>query len=192
MADSFIGQANLPLGLRNNNPGDLRPGDAWQGMTGTNEGFIVFADISWGIRAMATDLLNKINKGENTITDIITVYAPPSENDTASYIADVSGDMGVDPHQVLSLDQPTLHALIRAIMNRELGDNYSAMISDADIDQGISMVNAPLLSLLQAVPVAVAAAADAVDTATGVPGSGTGVLLVGAAVALWFLYSSDN
>lgn len=193
MAESFIGRTDLPLGLRNNNPGDIRPGDAWQGMTGTNEGFVVFADISWGVRAMATDLLNKLNKGENTITEIITIYAPPSENDTAKYIAAVSADMGVDPNQVLAMDEPTLHALMRAIMNHELGDNYSALVSNADIDQGIGMVNAPLLSLLQAAPIAAAAAVDAassaIDTATGSPGTGKPVLLVGAVLLVgWWMF----
>jgi hypothetical protein len=185
MASSFIGQSNLPLGLRNNNPGDERPGDNWQGMIGTNEGFIVFQDISWGIRAMAQDLLNKINKGENTITEIITIYAPPSENDTAAYIAAVSADMGVDPNQVLSMDTSTFHNLIRAIMNHELGDSYSAMITDADIDQGIGMVSAPLLSLLQASVVAVT---SSIDSATGVPGSGEPILIIaGAGLLLWLL-----
>lgn len=185
MASSFIGQSGLPLGLRNNNPGDERPGDNWQGMIGTNEGFIVFQDISWGIRAMAQDLLNKINKGENTITEIITIYAPPSENDTASYIAAVSADMGVDPNQVLPMDTGTFHNLLRAIMNHELGNSFSAMITDADIDQGISMVNASLLSLLQATAIAVT---TSIDTATGIPGSGKPVLvLAGAGLLIWLL-----
>lgn len=190
MATSFIGQSNLPLGLRNNNPGDIRPGDAWQGMVGTNEGFIVFSDISWGIRAMATDLLNKINKGENTITDIITIYAPPSENDTAKYISAVSSDMGIDPNTVLPMDEGTFHELIRAIMNHELGDDYSAMISDPDIDQGISMVKNSLLSLIQATGIAVT---NAIDQVTGHPGSGTPILIIGAAaVGTWWLSRSKN
>jgi hypothetical protein len=185
MASSFIGQSSLPLGLRNNNPGDERPGDNWQGMIGTNEGFIVFQDISWGIRAMAQDLLNKINKGENTITEIITIYAPPSENDTASYIAAVSADMNVDPNEVLPMDTGTFANLVRAIMNHELGDSYSAMVTDADIQQGISMVSSPLLSLLQASTIAVT---NTIDTATGVPGSAGPILIVvGAGLLLWAL-----
>jgi hypothetical protein len=179
MATSFIGQSNLPRGLRNNNPGDIRVGDAWQGMTGADDkGFVIFDSIAWGMRAMATDLLNKISKGENTITEIISIYAPPSENDTASYIAAVSADMGIDPDQVLPMDQGTFHSLLRAIMNHELGDGYSAMITDADIDQGIGMVKNSLLSLLQATGVAVT---HAIDQVTGRPGSG-GPILIAAAV----------
>lgn len=183
MASNFIGRDDLPLGLRNNNPGDERPGDAWQGMIGTNEGFVVFQDISWGIRAMATDLLNKIKKGENTIASIISIYAPPSENDTAKYISDVAADTGLDPNAPLPLDTSTLHSLIRAIMNKELGGNYSQLVMDADIDQGIGMVSNGLLSLLQAAGIAIE---SAVNTATGsnppaVDGSGV-LMVVGAGI----------
>lgn len=177
MATSFAGQTNLPRGLRNNNPGDIRAGEAWQGMVGTDDaGFVIFSDISWGIRAMATDLLNKINKGENTITQIVAIYAPSSENDTQAYITAVSQDMGIDPDTVLPMDQPTFHSLVRAIMNHELGASYSAMISDADIDQGISMVKNSLLTLIQAAGIAIS---TAIDQATGQPGSAKPLILIG-------------
>ena len=189
MASSFLGRTDLPRGLRNNNPGDIETGDTWQGMIGSDPPFVIFQDVSWGIRAMATDLLNKINKGENTITDIITIYAPPSENDTAAYIAAVSADMGVDSGAVLPMDQPTFHSLIRAIMNHELGDSYSAMITDDDIDQGIGMVKNSLLSLLQATGIAVT---HAVDQVTGQPGSGSAVLVVGVLLLGGWLISRSK
>ena len=185
MANSFIGRSDLPIGLRNNNPGDIRPGDAWQGMIGTNGGFVVFQDISWGIRALATRLLNKIEKGENTIRAIVNVYAPATDkNDVPAYIADVSADTGLGPDQVIPEDQGTIHNLVRAFMNHELGSNYSALVTDDDIDQGISMINNSLASLLQAAGIAVE---SAVNTAVGnsPPAvDGSGVLLgVGAALA---------
>jgi hypothetical protein len=187
MAESFIGQSNLPRGLRNNNPGDLRTGDNWQGMIGADSsGFIVFSDIVWGIRAMAKDLTTEINKGNDTITALITEYAPPSENDTAAYIRAVSADTGLDPGLQLGTDPDTLSGLIRAIMNRELGGNYSAMVSDADIAQGVAMAGSPVSSFMQAVPVAVQAA---VNTVTGsgpatVNGSGVAIGVGVAAVAI--------
>lgn len=155
MANSFIGRQDLPLGLRNNNPGDIRPGDDWQGMIGTNQGFIVFDDITWGTRALATDLVNKMAKGENTIRSIVSVYAPPSENDTDKYIQDVSSDTGLDPDQVIPMDTGTLHQLMRAVMNKELGDQYSALVSDQDIDQGIQMTSDKIQSLIKAAGVVV-------------------------------------
>lgn len=155
MATSFIGRDDLPIGLRNNNPGNIRPGDAWQGMTGENGGFIVFQDIDWGLRALATDITNKVQEGYNTITALISRYAPPSENDTAAYIAAVSADTGLPADQVISLDAGTLHDLVRAIMNHENGDSYSVLVTDQDIDTGISMMSNSLLQLLQAGEIAI-------------------------------------
>lgn len=131
--------AGYPLGLRNNNPGNLRTGDNWQGMIGSNQGFVVFSDISWGIRALAIDLFGDITKdGADTIRKLITAYAPPTENDTNAYIEAVVDYTGLSADHVLTADGVTLRRLIRAIMNVELGSNYSALISNEDIDEGIS------------------------------------------------------
>lgn len=155
MAQSFIGRGDLPLGLRNNNPGNIRPGDAWQGMTGTNGGFITFQDVSWGLRALATDLANKINRGLTTIRAIVSTYAPPEENDTEAYITSVSDDTGIDDNQPLSMDTGTLHRLMRAIINHENGDHFSFdYISDQDIDVGISMMSNSLQQLFNAAGIA--------------------------------------
>jgi len=155
MAQSFIGRSDLPIGLRNNNPGNIRPGDAWQGMTGENGGFVVFQDISWGLRALGTDIANKIREGYGTIRDLVTRYAPPSENNTGAYIAAVAADTGIDPDQALNQDVGTLHSLIRAIINHENGPSASSLISDQDIDQGISMMSSSLLQLFSAAGIAI-------------------------------------
>ena len=87
------------------------------------------------------------------------MYAPPSENDTAAYIAAVCQDMGgIDPNADINLDASVLASLMRAIMNHELGAQYSAMIPDADIQKGISMIPQNILdelgTLIQANPAA--------------------------------------
>jgi len=131
-------------GIRNNNPGNIKAGISWQGAVGSDPTFTIFADDTWGLRAMAMDLTNKINSdGLNTITSIITAYAPPSENDTASYISSVSSDTGFGPDDALTADSATLASLIRAIANHENGDDGSALIPDADIATGISMAGDP-------------------------------------------------
>lgn len=154
MATSFIGRDDLPIGLRNNNPGNIRPGDSWQGMTGENGGFVVFQDITWGLRALATDITNKIREGYDTITTLITRYAPPSENNTTAYINAVSADTGIPADQPLQLDPGSLHDLVRAIMNHENGDSYSALVSDQDIDTGISTMSGSLLQWINAAGIA--------------------------------------
>lgn len=141
MAKTFLNMGGYPLGFRNNNPGNIRPGDNWQGMTGTNAGFVVFKDMSFGIRALGTDLRTKINNGFNTISAIIYRYAPPSENDTGAYIESVSDDTGFSPSQKLTADRATLRKLVRAVINHENGNNYSALLTDADINEGLDKMS---------------------------------------------------
>lgn len=173
MSKSFLNIAGLPLGLRNNNPGNIRPtGDAWQGMIGTNEGFVVFQNIAYGIRAMATDIGNDIRlDGLNTLTKLITEYAPPSENDTQAYITRMVGYTGFGPNQVLPATDETLRKLIRGHIIVELGAQYSPMITDVDIQEGMSMMNGSLLAYFNISP-----------------GSGGAWLLYAAAAALFHTY----
>lgn len=154
MALSFIGRTDLYPGLRNNNPGNIRPGDAWQGATGEADGFVVFQDIDWGLRALATDISNKIREGYNTITTLISRYAPPSENNTPAYIVAVAAETGLDPNEPIQLDQETLHDLMRAIVDHENGQQAS-LIPDQDIDIGISMMSNSLLQWINAAGIAV-------------------------------------
>lgn len=170
MARSFIGINSLPLGMRNNNPGNLRPGDNWQGAIGVNQNFIVFENILWGLRAMATDIRTKINNGYNTIEKLITRYAPPTENDTTAYISYVSRFTGINSQTVLQVNVPTLAALVRAMMNVELGAGYSAIITDQEISEGIGMM------------------AGTVPGAVIIAGGGLSFLILG--FAGWLLYKN--
>lgn len=141
MATSYIGQTSLPLALRNNNPGNIRPGDSWLGSQGSNAGFIVFKDLTYGLRALAIDLKNKINKdGLNTISKIVAKYAPPSDNNNdTTYIATVSKVSGFDANAPLTADVETIKKLIRGHATVESGANYQSYISDADIQTGVDM-----------------------------------------------------
>lgn len=195
MAASYIGRSDLPRGLRNNNQGNLRSGDDWQGMVGTDDSsFVIFKDISWGLRALATDLTNKIGRGVNTIRSIVSVYAPASDNNNvAAYINSVASDTGNDPDEPLGVDKQTIHDLVRAFMNHELGGSYSDMVTDQDIDHGIGMMNANLVTLIEASGIAIDAA---VATATGQPpgATGPGNLVIGLAAAgvLIWLFTRKN
>jgi hypothetical protein len=137
---SFLNIAGYPLGLRNNNPGNLRTGDNWQGMIGENKGFVVFQDLAHGIRALAIDLRTKINSGYNTIDLIAYRYAPPSENNTVAYIARLSDYTGLSETRLLTADADILKRLIRAIITIEVGTGFTALVTDADIHEGLAMV----------------------------------------------------
>jgi hypothetical protein len=131
------------IGLDNNNPGDIKfDGTAWKGMADNDGTFVIFADTTWGLRAIAVDLSTKIKRGLNTISGILNAYAPASDsNNVPAYIAAVSRDTGFGPDEVLTADAPTLEAMVRAIVNHEISDQLSSQyISDDDISQGVSMM----------------------------------------------------
>lgn len=135
---------NHTLGIRNNNPGNLRPGSSWQGMIGTNNNFIVFSDMKYGTRALATDLTNKFYQGFDTVTKIIGRYAPPSENNTIAYINAVANAIGVGANDKLDWTKALLSKFVRAVIMHENG-NDGSLVTDATINDGIAAMSPTLL-----------------------------------------------
>lgn len=112
-----------PKGLRNNNPGNLRyvasiPWNGQQGDDGT--GYAVFDSAEHGVRALGHQLNTYAGRGLNTITEIISTYAPSSENNTAAYISAVAGELGIDPNQPFDVSA-LLPGLVAAIIHHENG-----------------------------------------------------------------------
>jgi len=128
-------------GIRNNNPGNIEyDGTDWLGLANppSDGAFFVFISPVYGIRALARVLQNYIalDGVPSTVSDIITRYAPPPKNDTASYIADVDSQLGLSPgNDAIDLGM-SLQPLMAAIISHENGSNpYSA----SDFAQGIAM-----------------------------------------------------
>jgi hypothetical protein len=71
---------------RNHNPGNLRPGAVSRrnGQIGRAGGFAVFPDYDSGHRALLDSL--KVAHGNESLEDMIKVYAPPTENKTKRYL----------------------------------------------------------------------------------------------------------
>jgi len=137
------------IGIRNNNPGNLRPtGTTWQGQVGVNNNFMVFENMAWGCRALGTDLSNKYYRGLNTVTKIINVYAPPMENNTIAYINAVASYIGVGANTVLSWNKAMLAKFMRAVIMHENGSDGS-MVSDQQILDGIAKMSPTLLLKVQ-------------------------------------------
>lgn len=100
-------QFSQPLSVRNNNPLNMRP-------VGATQGFEKYGTPQAGIDAATRDLTAKITGqspamaaryGQNytpNLANLITTWAPPSENDTQNYIDTVSKKTGIDPNQVLT------------------------------------------------------------------------------------------
>ena len=103
----------LPRGIRNNNPLNIRRGkDQWQGLRAqqTDAQFCQFETLEYGWRA-AFYLLTRTYYHKYrlyTIRAIISKWAPPHENLTATYIQNVSRLTGIPPDEPIGIpsDQP--------------------------------------------------------------------------------------
>ncbi|CNH85046.1 putative bacteriophage coat protein [Yersinia frederiksenii] len=121
------------LGVRNNNPGNLRVAP---NATGKNGGFSTFANPQEGIAALSRQLQLYGDRGNNTLSGILHTYAPSTENNTQGYINAVSGATGANPYERLDLHSPeVLKKLVTAIISHENGyQPYSSQ----DLDNGIN------------------------------------------------------
>lgn len=154
MGKNFINtNIKMPPGLRRNNPGNLRPlgaRDKWEGQISVQNNFSVFIDVSWGIRAMATNIVGLIIKYKvDTIRKLITKYAPPSENNTAHYIKVVAQQTGLNADKRIIQHPGILKNIMRAMINMEIGPSYSALIEDSDIYEGINNMSGKTVEWLK-------------------------------------------
>ncbi|HEK1958020.1 TPA: structural protein [Proteus mirabilis] len=112
-------------GERNNNPGNIRHGSKWQGLSAqqTDKDFCQFVSPEYGIRAIYKLLQTYQKKYElNTVESIIDRYAPPNENNTAGYINRAAKDIGVSVNEPINVSsKPVAIALATAIVCVELG-----------------------------------------------------------------------
>lgn len=119
-----MGDASLPRGIRNNNPGNLTGDHSWQGRSGADDkGFVKFATPEAGLRAMAVNLKNQQDMhGLSTVQAIVAKYAPPTENNTPAYVATVANALGVKPDEKIDLSKPgTLATMMHAMIQHENG-----------------------------------------------------------------------
>ena len=140
-----------PRGIRNNNPGNIRWGDNWQGLVPvdkrTDKSFAQFTQPIYGIRALAKVLTNYTKreglpnvgkKNIDTVREIISRWAPPNENDTEAYIRSVAKAIGVEPNDPINVfDKTIMSGLVKAIIRHE---NGMMSYTDDVIDRAIAMV----------------------------------------------------
>ena len=116
VAPSARNPSGRTLADKNNNPGNIRGRNGLGGFSG-------YASEQEGWDAMSNQLMRYFNgqttgKKLRTVSDIISTWAPKSENDTASYIKQVSGYLGVGANQELNLADPNVMAKLRTAMAR--------------------------------------------------------------------------
>ena len=147
-------------GIRNNNPGNLNfAGQAGASRENGKGRFAAFNTPEEGIGALSKQLdlhfngtsakAKEAGRPLRSVKDIVEAWAPPNENNTAKYIADVAKQLGVSPTANLNLKDPaTKTALMKAIVVKENGGNP---YTDAQYAAGISGKQAAGSSALQAI-----------------------------------------
>lgn len=94
-------------GKRNNNPGNIRlSGDTFQGEVkpSRDRSFKTFRTMAYGYRALIKTLQTYQRKyGLKTVRLLIGRWAPPTENDTQSYIGHVCRSTGYMADQPIDL-----------------------------------------------------------------------------------------
>ncbi|HDL8470426.1 TPA: lytic transglycosylase domain-containing protein [Yersinia enterocolitica] len=130
------GESNAtdPRGIRNNNPGNINyVGQDGASLERPGGRFAKFETAYDGLKAMARQLMRYFTgkttgKPLQTLTDIISTWAPGSENNTGAYVAQLSKMLNVHPDAVLNLENPqVMSALMGGIIHHENGRNpYSS------------------------------------------------------------------
>lgn len=118
------------VGVKNNNPGNLRA-------PGATSGFRDFIDMQSGYAALQRDIDIKIDKDHlDTVRGIISRYAPPDKdgkgdhNQTDAYIADVAKRVGLDPDARITSREQRFN-LVEAIARHEQGAKGFAQVQQA-------------------------------------------------------------
>jgi hypothetical protein len=114
----------LPRGIRNKNPGNIKLGTNWDGLAKeqTDPVFCIFDEAVMGIRALMRILLvYRFHHKKTTIDDIISRWAPPSENDTKAYVDFVAKKMDKKPLDELDNSIEDYLPLVKCIIQMENG-----------------------------------------------------------------------
>ena len=129
----------IPRGIRNHNPLNIRRSkDQWKGMAEvqTDRAFVQFKSLEYGWRA-AFYLLTRTYYHKYrlyTIRGIIRKWAPPSENQTETYIANVSRLTGIAPDEPIGIpsEKPSRWMMVGVAMaiqeNGTTSLDYFAML----------------------------------------------------------------
>lgn len=118
-------EMQIPRGMRNNNPLNIRIGNVWLGEVAnpTDTQFEQFVHIKYGLRAAFVLLRRYINHYKrNTIPLIISSWAPSTENNTRAYIEAVVKLSGISSDDTIAYnDKVSMCKLVAAMAKVECG-----------------------------------------------------------------------
>lgn len=141
-AQTQFNNASLPRGYRNNNPLNIRKNaaNAWKGkvVPGTDPLFEQFITMAYGYRAALKLLCNYISDGYNTIRKIINKWAPPSENNTSSYVNNVASRTGISADTIIA--RTDMDKLCKIAWAMAWSENSTPPASMDDIYAGWSLL----------------------------------------------------
>lgn len=108
---------------RNNNPGNIKYGQFARshGATGSDGRFAIFPDLTTGTAAQRDLMAYHGAHGARTIRDLIMKWAPPSENESESYIAEVAAQSGVPATAAMNYGDPAMMSAVQLAMARREG-----------------------------------------------------------------------
>lgn len=134
---TFFAHTSPTLGVRNHNPLNIRylATNKWLGLSKTTpnvKGFCHFDCMDYGLRAAIILLLNYIRKrGCTTPRQIITRWAPPTENNTELYIKCVCGRADIHPDRPVPTEGSAFNRLVIAMARQESGIH----LTEGDIER---------------------------------------------------------
>ena len=139
---AYLIRSSMPLGIRNNNPLNIRydKRNDWEGQKGEDKGFCVFSSSKYGIRAGAKLIKNYMSAGLTSVSGIIKKWAPGSENPTNSYIDFVSKYLNVNALDN-NLNEKNIPSLVKAMIKFE---NGAQVYSHASIIEGCELAGIKL------------------------------------------------
>lgn len=115
---------------RNNNPGNLEYGPFAQSMgaIGSDGRFAVFPTYEMGREAKSSLIFDSPSYRDRTLSQAINRYAPPSENNTTSYINALVDATGVSPGTVMSQIPADIRPALLDAMQRVEGFNPGRIV----------------------------------------------------------------
>jgi hypothetical protein len=134
------------LAYQNNNPGNL----VYAGQAGATlgaGGFASFSSYDAGYQAMLNQITLDASRGTdasgnptNTVAQLLTSWAPPSQNNTSAYIANVSAQTGFDPDAPLSsLSSSTPTYSVDVYGTGDATDTTGLLTSDTTAGDGLDL-----------------------------------------------------
>jgi len=117
----ITGSTKLPVTTGGTNLGNMRP-------PGQSTGFQAPVSVDQDLARIDNNLKSYGDKGINTLSGVISRWAPPNENDTPTLIKNAAQFLGIDPNQKIDLSNPAVRQTISTAIIKQEG-NLSKVFS---------------------------------------------------------------